>query len=179
LGRGSVESRGLPIWNIPGSDSAWIFLDACVDWLSTILLAGAVLGGLLIVVSWALWRRVWWARRAVLGWCGLVVVAFALHALLGLRMMSAFASSEEAFLRRLAQALSSSLGPLQGLLLGPVLNSVIHNPTMLAMQTGLDSALWSVLIDYFVFVGWFPALAAIIFGRPAAKRYFATRSRMT
>jgi len=90
LERGTVDGRNLPIWNLPGAASALLFVDALTDFLFTILFAGTALGALLVVVSWGLWCRRWWARRAVLGWCGLVVLVFGVHVLMAVRVTLAF-----------------------------------------------------------------------------------------
>jgi hypothetical protein len=159
----------LPIGSVPGSESAWIFIDAFEEFYRTALYAGVVLGGLLVLVSWGIWRRRWWARRAVLGWCALVIVAFGLDVVMAARAVTAAAKAETEFALRLL-----SHFPALALLRRPLVNlaTILF---ALPTQTTLTELFTLFLSVYFVVVGCFPALAAVIFGRPGARKYFKAR----
>jgi hypothetical protein len=170
LGRESpISGDGLPIVGVPGSESVWIFVDAYNEFLLTILLAGTVLGGLLVVIGFGLWYRSWWARPAVLWWCALVIAAFALDTVMAVHTAASFTATETDFWQRIGPVLSSYIGVTPTIWLQSIVHEVVQGA-----PSEIGAAFLGMLGTYFLVVGWFPALVAIVFGRSAARAYFAT-----
>lgn len=175
-----IEQRAIAM---PVANRAVAFWDLFVGAFEVSLLVKAAVAGLLVVVSWGLWLRRWWARRVALLWCALVAFTFVVDFVAVSQVESAIARTEMDALRDVMSMASGHIATVASARYA----SIVDRGASLVMPWFCDHVLYSSnvqvsglldtgLVYYLLSVVWFPGFCLLVFGRPSARAYFSSRT---
>jgi hypothetical protein len=172
------RGEALPLIPSEASERAWKLYDSMAGAAASCLLFGTIVAGLLVIVSWGLWHRSWWAPRVILLWSSLVGCMLVSDYMMTQQVEDELLCAEDDAMRALVERTSDWLGLRHEALASaaPVLVPWVDRIFLAALNAKMDFAFGWALRSYAFVVAWFPAAIALIFCRPGARRYFGERA---